>query len=160
MLGKISKSTASKIGKRLAQEGSIFSYKAIDKAAKGLSFAGGLAKGATRTVTDTLLTDTGRYVKQTANVLSSFVREDKANSLIGYRLKKRGVALAAGVGVLSTTAKEAKTYLKEDLRGTRDGYITPLSPSYTGVGNGYGSYGQQAGATGDLVFALNKNRRG
>lgn len=153
MLGKIGLNAATKTKMRASKLGRASVYN-IGKGSKWTGKKLGTIAG------DTLKNDINKFVKSTANIASHFVREDKANSLIGYRLKKRGIALAAGVGVLSTAAKETKTYIKEDLRGSQDGYVTPLSPSYTGVGNGYGSYGQQAGATGDLVFALNRNRRG
>lgn len=158
MLGKIGASTLAR-GKAGLSKFKVLARHELGKAARQTGKVG-MAGG--NLVGQTIARDTKRVVRQTANIASSFVKEDRANSLLGYRLKKRGVALAAGVGVLSTAAKETKSHFTEDLRGTQSGSITPYAPSFNSrsVGNGYGNYGAQAGATGDLVFALNRNRRG
>lgn len=156
MLGKIASKTLKKGTANLRRAGVIAGHNLGKAAVTTAGVGAGAGKLAAVGFTDNVK----RTTKAVVNAASGLVKEDRANSLLGYRLNKRGFALAAGVGVLSTTAKETKTYFKEDLRGRQDGYTTPYAPRMSTVGNGYGSYGQQAGATGDLVFALNKNRRG
>ena len=157
MRGKIIKDTLTRmdvaIGKASMKAG--YELGKIGRKAAKLGSQGGKILG------DTIATDAKQLTKATINAASGLLREDKANSLLGYKMKKRGIALIAGAGVASSVGKEAKSYYENDLRGRKDGYITPHAPSMPGsVGSGYGSFGQQAGATGDLVFALNKNRRG
>lgn len=117
-----------------------------------------LAKNPVKATGKQLLRNTGKTVKATANVASSFLKEDKKNSLLGYRVKKSGLALAVGAGALVSGAKETKQYFTEDLRGRKDTYTTPYAPSIQSSAGA--NFGQKAGATGDLVFALNNNRRG
>lgn len=155
MFGKISKGTILKgkiAGAKMMSDAGYQLGRIVRNAGQGLGKIGTV-------LGDTLKVNAKKTLKSSLNIASSFLKEDKKNSLIGYRLKKRGFALAAGLGVASTAVKETNSYFKEDLRGKQDGYTTPFAPSMK-VGSGYGSFGQQAGATGDLVFALNRNRRG
>lgn len=135
-----------------------FARSAANATKIGLNATGSVL-GKTAKITGNAL---GKQVKQvgkgTLNLASTLVREDKHNSLIGLRFKKRGLALVAGASMIGATAKEAKSYVNEDLRGRVDTYTTPIAPQLNS--SGYQNFGQQAGATGDLVFALNKNRKG
>lgn len=153
MFGKIGASGFSKTKARLGKAASIMGQKTKRGAVKGMKLGGTY-------LADVAVQGLGKTMKSTANIASSLLREDRANSLLGYRLKKRGIALAVGIGALSAAKKETKAYFKEDLVGRKDGYITPHAPTMNSVGSGYGNYGVQAGATGDLVFALNNNRKG
>lgn len=126
-----------------------------EEAYKGLKK---LVKKSSKKTGQQLARNTMKTAKATFNVASSLIREDKKNSLVGYRLKKRGIALAVGAGALASGAKETKQYFKEDLRGREDSYTTPYAPRPQSSAGA--NFGQRAGATGDLVFALNNNRRG
>lgn len=93
--------------------------------------------------------------KASINMVSPFIKESKHNSLLGIRVNKVGIGLL-GTGLVAAGAiGETKNYLTQTTRGQVDSSVTsfaPRLPSY--------SFGEQAGATGDLVFALNNNRRG
>lgn len=153
MLGKILSKTGSKSRAKLQKLGAVaghYTKRGTVSTAKniGTYVGAGVASNVKHTT------------RGAVNFASSLLKEDKANSLLGYRVNKKGLALAAGISAVSSATKETKQYFTQDLKGRSDGQVTPYAPRMTGVGNGYGSYGQQAGATGDLVFALNKNRRG
>lgn len=157
MHGKIAKNTLTRMQVALGKA----TMKAGHELGKVGRKAGKIGSQGGKILTDTIVSDTKQFTKATVNAVSGLLREDKAGSLLGYKMKKRGIALIAGAGVASSISKETKSYYENDLRGRKDGYVTPYSPSIpTGVGQGYGNFGKQAGATGDLVFALNKNRRG
>lgn len=129
------------------------------KTAKEVTKATGSVLGTSGKVVGSVMADNSiKFMKGTVNAASHLVREDKKNSLIGLKFKKRGFALVAGASMIGATAKEAKSYVQDDLRGRVDSQTTPIAPRLN-IG-GYQDFGQQAGATGDLVFALNKNRRG
>ena len=131
-------------------------------AAQTVNAAGRMAVGTVRQLgkipsitKDTIVRDSGRAIKSTLNVASGLVKEDNKNSLLGYRLNKKGLLLAGTLGAGSTIMKETKSYYKEDLRGKQDGYTTRFAPK---LGSGYGSFGTQAGATGDLALSLGRRR--
>ena len=70
----------------------------------------------------------------------------------------KGMIVAGGAmqGVIN-----AKNKFQDSRMGTMDGQLTTATPKMTSQGNSYSpSYSNNAGATGDLVFALNNNRRG
>lgn len=144
--------------KQLRKGANKFKKGAINTTVKGAKITGEIGSALGKITGDALGKQVKQVTKGTLNLASTLVREDKTNSLIGYRLKKRGLALAAGVSVVGAVAKETKSYVNEDLRGRVDPYTTPISPQINS--GGYQNFGQQSGATGDLVFALNKNRRG
>ena len=157
MRGKIAKDTITRMQIALGKS----TLKAGHELGKVGRKVGKIGSEGGKILSDTIRTDAKKMTKAPVNAVSGLLREDKTGSLLGYKMKKRGIALIAGAGVASSIGKETKSYYENDLRGRRDGHITPYSPSIsTGVGQGYGNFGKQAGATGDLVFALNKNRRG
>lgn len=88
---------------------------------------------------------------------SSKVLEDK-----GARLKmtKKGLGLIFGASVLGGMSSEYNSYVSKQM-GTTDTAMTTATPNYQPQ-----EYAKtvspidHAGATGDLVFALNANRRG
>ncbi len=89
-------------------------------------------------------------------------------SLIGRSLNKRGVALVAGGMMAMQGARDTKQYI-EDRQGRNDGRLyrpTPQmsTPYMLSEQMAYSQHGQSfadnAGATGDLVFALSNMRHG
>lgn len=82
-----------------------------------------------------------------------FLKDDKRSSnLLGRKLNAAGKGLVVG-SALFAGAKEAFNDFNTNRMGQRDGMITRATPRTP-------SYANNAGATGDLVFAMNKNRRG
>lgn len=93
---------------------------------------------------------------------------DLSRSLIGRKFNKRGVALIAAGGLALSTGRATKQYL-DQRTGSNDGQLykpTPQmsTPYQLSEQMAYGSYSNSfvdnAGATGDLVFALNNMRHG
>jgi hypothetical protein len=70
----------------------------------------------------------------------------------GLKLSGWGKA-AVGIGAVAAGAYGAKEALETSHMGTMDGYVTTNTPRVP-------SYKDDGGASGDLVFALNANRRG
>ena len=78
--------------------------------------------------------------------------EDGKFNLLGHKASALGVAAYAGASVVNGV-RGAWDDFNRNRMGTHDGQIrraTPRTPSYS----------NNAGATGDLVFAMNANRRG
>lgn len=89
-------------------------------------------------------------------------------SLIGRSFNKKGVALVAGGMMVMQGARDTKQYI-EDRQGRNDGQLyrptpqmsTPYMLSEQMAYSQHGrSFADNAGATGDLVFALNNMRNG
>ena len=89
-------------------------------------------------------------------------------SLIGRSFNKKGVALVAGGMMAMQGARDTKQYI-EDRQGRNDGQLyrptpqmsTPYMLSEQMAYSQHGrSFADNAGATGDLVFALNNMRNG
>lgn len=101
---------------------------------------------------------TADIVRQTpkiaVNALSPFVSKNK-NSLLGYRLNPLGLGAAAIISAGVGVGSGVKEYAKTGMTGQNDGQHTPFAPRLPSY-----SFGEQSGATGDLVFALNNKRRG
>lgn len=82
---------------------------------------------------------------------SMFEKSDK--NLLGIKLNTKGKLVAGGLAVASGS-KQAAAQFNETTMGTqRDSQITSHAPRIP-------SYANNGGATGDLVFALNANRKG
>ena len=78
--------------------------------------------------------------------------EDGKFNLLGHKASALGVAAYAGASVVNGV-RGAWDDFNRNRMGTHDGQVrraTPRTPSYS----------NNAGATGDLVFAMNANRRG
>lgn len=88
-----------------------------------------------------------------AGMASSFVKED-ANAMLGYKLNAGGKALAVGGAAVKGVA-DAFTTLNKLHQGAIEPGLVRATPQPT-----YSSMMNNAGATGDLVFALHHNRRG
>ena len=93
---------------------------------------------------------------------------DYGRSIIGRKFNKKGLALMAIGATALQGGKEVKQYLS-DRTGTNDGQIyrptpqmsTPYQLSEQMAYSQHGrSFADNAGATGDLVFALNNMRHG
>lgn len=102
---------------------------------------------------------TGKVVASRANNLvgrfSSNLVNYSADS--GYSLTGKGKAVL-GIGGAIYAARDAVTALETSRMGVNDGQITVATPAPEL--NREPSYQDNASATGDLVFALNKLRRG
>ncbi len=90
------------------------------------------------------------------------------DSLIGRSVNKRGLVLVAAGMTAVQGARDTKQYI-EDRQGRNDGQLyrptpqmsTPYQLSQQMAYSSHGqSYADNAGATGDLVFALNNSRHG
>lgn len=96
-----------------------------------------------------------RHLGGLAGFASKMVKENKGFNDDGiisdYSLSGLGKAVVFGGALIKGVKDAAKTYMN-DKRGQIDPYITTMSPQIRLVDN--------AGATGDLIFALNNNRRG
>ena len=91
-----------------------------------------------------------------------------SKSLIGRSANAKGIALVAAGSMAMQGARDTKQYI-QDRQGRNDGQLYRPTPSmstpyqlseqmaYSSHGN---SYADNAGATGDLVFALNNMRNG
>lgn len=96
-----------------------------------------------------------KYGTTASGFVSKLVKPNNGkiiNELMPYKLSKLGVGMVAGTGLISGT-KEAFNDFNQHRMGQMDPMIyraTPRTPSYANNG----------GATGDLVFAMNRNRRG
>ena len=89
-------------------------------------------------------------------------------SLVMRGFNKRGVALVAAGSMMLQGARDTKQYI-QDRQGSNDGRLyrptpqmsTPYQLSEQMAYSSHGqSYADNAGATGDLVFALNNSRHG
>lgn len=80
------------------------------------------------------------------------IRKDE-NSLVGYKATKRGALLASGVMFAAGTPDAVKSYVDNRKGYNTDQQATTSAPRVP-------AYAQDAGATGDLVFALNNLRHG
>lgn len=69
-----------------------------------------------------------------------------------YRLSKLGWGAIGAAGIAGSLMSAVDTYDQARM-GVRDEYITQAAPKIP-------SYKEDGGASGDLVFALNRNRRG
>lgn len=82
-------------------------------------------------------------------------RSDK--SLLGVKATWKGMALAVPGALALGSPKAVKTFM-DQRKGTNNGYLytnTPMNTYGQAMGN---SYANNAGATGDLVFALHNQR--
>lgn len=94
-------------------------------------------------------------------------KADFKDSLVGYKATGAGIAAMAGISLIAGSGPAVKTYMGER-QGRHDGQITRVTPHMTNpydIANqmAYSQSGQSfannAGATGDLVFALNNMRQ-
>ena len=91
------------------------------------------------------------------DIAGSFIDYNPAkykNSIFGAELTGTGKALVAGTGLLAGTVGAYRDYETTQM-GTPSGEIASPTPHVS-----YTHFGEQMGATGDLVFAMNRNRRG
>lgn len=94
-----------------------------------------------------------RLANATQKFLGSVVKYDKeAGKLMDVKLTAKGKALMVGSSVIAGMAG-AFNEMQRTHMGTVDTYMTSMTPRIP-------SMPDNAGATGDLVFALNANRRG
>jgi len=83
-----------------------------------------------------------------------FYNDGLWSSLFGVRLNKKGYAAVAGIG-LALGAKEAGEEYNRTQMGAPPEKLETTVPEMS-----YTHFGMETGATGDLVFAMNRNRRG
>ena len=91
------------------------------------------------------------HANQALNFAGSMFEQSDKN-LLGIKLNTKGKVVAGGMALMAGT-KDATTKFNQNTMGRRDSQITPHAPSLP-------AYANNGGATGDLVFALNANRRG
>ena len=92
------------------------------------------------------------HANQAINFAGSMLETTDKN-LLGVKLSGRGKLVAGGLAVASGTSQASKQFNERTMGTQRDSGITPHAPRIP-------SYANNGGATGDLVFALNANRRG
>jgi len=144
---------------------------AIPKIAENiLGVIGASINGSSNTnMLGTLLSPVRRYANAINNLSGHFVdvntatetiaRVKKKNVITGKRSKVGGVKVkplghaAIALGATIEGLSKAKDTLERSRMGTMDGHITRATPRIP-------SYQLNSGATGDLVFALNANRKG
>ena len=95
-----------------------------------------------------------RIMNRGFGVASKLVKpvEDGKFNLLGHKASALGVAAYAGASVVNGV-RGAWDDFNRNRMGTHDGQIRRAAPRTP-------SYSNNAGATGDLVFAMNANRRG
>lgn len=102
-----------------------------------------------------MLNPVSRSVGTFTNVASKFIKHKPGNNENGiisdYSLSGLGKAVVFGGALIKGAKDAAKTYMN-DKRGQIDPYISSVTPQIRLM--------DDAGASGDLVFALNNNRRG
>ena len=117
--------------------------------------------------------EAGEYVNAGLGAIGKFddwflTPTDLGRSVIGRKFNKRGLALIAVGSTAMAGGRETKQYL-DNRTGSNDGQLyssTPRmsTPYQLSQQMAYSSHGQSfadnAGATGDLVFALNNMRHG
>ena len=95
----------------------------------------------------------GGYASKAIGLGRSLVKFDENyNNLLGAKVTKLGVAAFAATTVVDGSLKAYRNY-NQRRQGVVDNHITRATPQIP-------SYDLNAGATGDLVFAMNANRRG
>lgn len=108
-------------------------------------------------VVSSMANPVGRYAGAAKNTLSKFATFTEKNHLMpnaksGFKLTGLGATVIAGGAIVGAVKRGVDT--SNTIRqGQRDGMVhtaTPRTPSYA----------NNAGATGDLAFALHANRRG
>lgn len=99
-----------------------------------------------------IVDDVKGYANTALRAGESMFRASEKN-LLGIELSKRGKLVATGAALISGTSQATKNFNNHTMGTQRDSQITPHAPSLP-------AYANNAGATGDLVFALNANRKG
>ena len=134
---------------------SSFSTKVRKKAGKAINETaekvGKHEKGIGFDLKGAIAKDVKLHTSQVLNFAGSLVEETDKN-LLGIKLNGRGKIVAAGAALVGGSAQGVRSYNQKSM-GARDGQITGHTPTLP-------AYANNAGATGDLVFALNANRRG
>lgn len=124
---------------------------AFEKGAK----ATGVVAGQTARVAGKATLGTIKSLPRAAvNVASPMLKKNK-DSLLGYRVNGLGLGVAFAGAAAVGAGSAGKEYLTQNMRGQVDGQTTPYAPRLPSY-----AFGEQSGASGDLVFALNKNRKG
>lgn len=125
------------------------------------SVAAGIGKGVAGLINGTntsgLLGTAMSPVRRAANTVGKIANNmvkvsEGAESISDLSLTGTGMMLFAGSEILDGVKRAGKKF-EESRMGRSDGQITRATPRVS-------SYLDDAGATGDLVFAMNKNRRG
>lgn len=92
------------------------------------------------------------------SLFANFIEYDAAKygekSLFNSRLTKSGKALVFGTGLVAGSFGAYRDYETRQM-GMPTGQVETPTPQIS-----YTHFGEEMGATGDLVFAMNRNRRG
>ena len=156
-------------GKRVGKAGFIVGMFGLNTGLDAANFVKDNYKSIFNAVTD----EAGTFTRAAGGALELFDRTflkeaPLSKSLIGRSFNKKGLALMAGVALASGTTSATKDYI-QSRQGYNDGQIyrptpqmsTPYMLSQQMAYSQHGrSFADNAGATGDLVFALNDTRHG
>ena len=156
-------------GKRVGKAGFTVGMFGLNTGLDAANFVKDNYKSIFNAVTD----EAGTFTRAAGGALELFDRTflkeaPLSKSLIGRSFNKRGLALMAGVALASGTTSATKDYI-QSRQGYNDGQIyrptpqmsTPYMLSQQMAYSQHGrSFADNAGATGDLVFALNDSRHG
>ena len=90
---------------------------------------------------------------------TALFKRDETSVLLGAKATKLGVGVIAAGSFIAGTPKAANTFV-EMQKGRNDGSVRTNTPvnNYAQTGQMGHSYANNAGATGDLVFALHNQR--
>ena len=134
-------------------------WNAVPKAAEGIGTA---SYAGARTLGDAALTGVeagGKTILGLGKTLGdTMIDINPAKydySLFGAGLTGKGKAIVFGSALLAGSAGAYNNYEVTQM-GTPSGEVVSPTPSAAG----YTRFGEEMGATGDLVFAMNRNRRG
>lgn len=156
-------------GKRVGKAGFTVGMFGLNTGLDAANFVKDNYKSIFNAVTD----EAGTFTRAAGGALELFDRTflkeaPLSKSLIGRSFNKKGLALMAGVALASGTTSATKDYI-QSRQGYNDGQIyrptpqmsTPYMLSQQMAYSQHGrSFADNAGATGDLVFALNDSRHG
>lgn len=156
-------------GKRVGKAGFTVGMFGLNTGLDAANFVKDNYKSIFNAVTD----EAGTFTRAAGGALELFDRTflkeaPLSKSLIGRSFNKKGLALMAGVALASGTTSATKDYI-QSRQGYNDGQIyrptpqmsTPYMLSQQMAYSQHGrSFADNAGATGDLVFALNDTRHG
>lgn len=156
-IGHAAYASAEALGGATVKVGKV-AWNAAPKAAEGVGTA---SYTSARTLGDAALTGIetgGKMMLGLGSYAGEFVDINPAkytNSIFGAELTKTGKALVMGSGLVAGSIGAYNDYETTQM-GTPSGEVMSPTPSAAG----YTRFGEEMGATGDLVFAMNRNRRG
>jgi hypothetical protein len=164
------------VGKKVGKTGMNLGFKTVGGLAEGANFIKenrGLIEDTAKKIGKSALLEANEFAQAGAGALQKFsdvflTDAPLDRSIFGKKFNKKGIALMAVGATAMQGGRDVKQYI-EDRQGSNDGQIysptTRMSTPYTlSEQMAYSQHGRSfadnAGATGDLVFALNNMRHG